>query len=85
MLVDIARRGLMHPNTVAYVKRAVVVNGEREDGPEVPYWGIALLYVSFFGAAVGISLVSRSRHPISHYMAPRLRAVHHCSGPRNNC
>jgi hypothetical protein len=64
MLADIARRGLSHPNAMAYVKRAVSVNTEGHEAVEIPTWGIVLLYVSFMVAAVGVSLVGlSSRQP----------------------
>lgn len=66
MLADAVRRGLSHPKTVSFVKRAVLVqgglssgNGESEgDTIEVPTWGIVLLYVSFVAAMVFMSLMS---------------------------
>jgi hypothetical protein len=57
MFADLARRGLTHPNAVAYVKRAVSVEVEGQEPIEVPTWGIVLIYVSFMVAAVGVSLV----------------------------
>jgi len=57
MFADIARRGLAHPNAVAFVKRAVVAQSEDPE-MEVPAWGVALIYVSFMIAVVGVSLVS---------------------------
>ncbi|KAH7093297.1 hypothetical protein FB567DRAFT_433926 [Paraphoma chrysanthemicola] len=58
MIADIARRGLSHPNAVAFVKRAVTSQGDAPEGVEVPVWGGVLLYVTFMVAAVGISLLS---------------------------
>jgi len=58
MFADLARRGLTHPNAVAYVKRAVSVEVEGQDPIEVPTWGIVLVYVTFIVAAVGVSLIS---------------------------
>jgi hypothetical protein len=58
MIADIARRGLSHPNAVAFVKRAVTSQGDAPEGVEVPVWGGVLLYVTFMVAAVSISLVS---------------------------
>lgn len=58
MLVDLARRGLSHPQAHAFVKRAVSIKAEGHDTVEIPTWGIVLLYVSFMVAAVGISMVS---------------------------
>ena len=57
MLVDLARRGFSHPHAVAFVKRAVIVNGESSEKVEIPVWGGVLLYVSVVIAAVGVSLV----------------------------
>jgi hypothetical protein len=57
MFADLARRGLTHPNAVAYVKRAVSVEVEGQEPVDVPTWGIALIYVTFMVAAVGVSLV----------------------------
>jgi len=58
MIVDIARRGLSHPNAVAYVKRSFETYPDNKDGPDVPAWGIVLVYVTFMVGIVGISLVS---------------------------
>ncbi|KAH7396742.1 hypothetical protein DE146DRAFT_48132 [Phaeosphaeria sp. MPI-PUGE-AT-0046c] len=58
MLVDLARRGLSHPQTTAFVKRAVSIKAEGHEEVEIPTWGIVLLYVSFMVAAVGISMIS---------------------------
>lgn len=58
MIVDIARRGLSHPKAVAYVKRSFETYPDKKGGPEPPVWGIVLVYVTFFVAMVGISLVS---------------------------
>jgi hypothetical protein len=57
MFADLARRGLTHPNAVAYVKRAVSVEIEGQEPVDVPTWGIVLIYVSFMVAAVCVSLV----------------------------
>ncbi|KAF1911447.1 hypothetical protein BDU57DRAFT_543328 [Ampelomyces quisqualis] len=61
MFADLARRGLMHPRAVTYVKRAVSVSAEGHGQVDIigdiPTWGIVLLYVSFVVAVVGISLV----------------------------
>lgn len=66
MLADAVRRAASHPNTVSFVKRAVMVqggpssgNGEGEGGSiELPTWGVVLLCVSSVAAMVFISLVS---------------------------
>jgi hypothetical protein len=63
MFADIARRGLTHPNAVAFVKRACgKAAGARagHEEVEVPIWGVVLLYVSFMVAVVGVSMVSYS-------------------------
>jgi hypothetical protein len=59
MIVDIARRGLSHPNAVAYMKRAVAAKGD-QDMPDVPVWGVVLIYATFMITMVGVSLVSRT-------------------------
>lgn len=61
MFADLVRRGISHPNAVAFVKRAVVASDEPDKELDVPVWGIVLLYVSFFIAVVGTGLVSSSR------------------------
>ncbi|KAH4231909.1 hypothetical protein HBI06_077220 [Parastagonospora nodorum] len=61
MFADLARRGLTHPNTVAYVKRAVYTNQDpstRLEDVEIPTWGVVLLYVSVWIALVGVTMVS---------------------------
>jgi hypothetical protein len=74
MIVDIARRGLSHPNAVEFVKRACRKAAGARGGPEeveVPVWGIVLLYVSFMIAVVGISMVSCSPlSPTAYEQAP---------------
>jgi hypothetical protein len=67
MFADLARRGLTHPNTVAYVKRAVLSSEDAEikkaaDEVEMPAWGIVLLYVSVWVALVGVTMVSLDIH-----------------------
>ena len=60
MFADLARRGLTHPNTVAYVKRAVYTNQDPSTGlveVEIPIWGVVLLYVSVWIALVGVTMV----------------------------
>jgi hypothetical protein len=57
MFADIARRGLSHPNAIAYVKRGITA---RSDTVEVPGWGLVLLYLSFWVAALSIYLVRRA-------------------------
>lgn len=61
MFADLARRGLTHPNTVAYVKRAVLISSEdvesRPEKIDMPTWGIVLLYVSVWIALVGVTMV----------------------------
>jgi hypothetical protein len=70
MFADLARRGLTHPNAVAYVKRAVSVEVEGQEPVDVPTWGIVLIYVTFMVAAVGVSLVSPA-HPLQRLSALR--------------
>jgi hypothetical protein len=70
MFADLARRGLTHPNAVAYVKRAVSVEVEGQEPVDVPTWGIVLIYVTFMVAAVGVSLVS-SAYPLQRLSALR--------------
>jgi hypothetical protein len=65
MFADIARRGLSHPNAVAYVKRGLTA---RSENVEVPGWGLVLLYLSFWVAAVSIYLVRRAHH--HHHLCP---------------
>lgn len=60
MFADLARRGLTHPNTVAYVKRAAYTNQDPSTGlveVEIPTWGVVLLYVSVWIALVGVTMV----------------------------
>jgi hypothetical protein len=61
MFADLARRGLSHPNTVAYVKRAVYLTpadpASTAEPVEIPTWGIVLLYVSVWIALVGVTMV----------------------------
>ncbi|KAJ4371339.1 hypothetical protein N0V83_004556 [Neocucurbitaria cava] len=58
VFTELARRGLSHPNTVSFVKRAVSVqNGDGEE-IKMPTWGFVLLYVSFVASMVVVSLVS---------------------------
>jgi hypothetical protein len=70
MFADLARRGLTHPNAVAYVKRAVSVEVEGQEPVDVPTWGIVLIYVTFMVAAVGVSLVSPA-YPLQRLSALR--------------
>ncbi|KAL5114183.1 hypothetical protein ACEQ8H_007931 [Pleosporales sp. CAS-2024a] len=62
MFADLARRGLTHPNMVAYVKRAVYISSAdaatTAEPVEVPTWGVVLLYVSVWVAMVGVTMVS---------------------------
>jgi hypothetical protein len=58
MFADIARRGLSHPNAIAYVKRGLTARSEKV---EVPEWGLVLLYFSFWVAAISIYIVRRAR------------------------
>ncbi|KAF2036530.1 hypothetical protein EK21DRAFT_52132 [Setomelanomma holmii] len=58
MFTDLARRGLSHPNAVAYVKRAIAGQNETPEGVEIPVWGGVLLYVTFMVGIVGVSLLS---------------------------
>jgi hypothetical protein len=74
MIADLARRGLSHPNAVAFVKRAcgkaARTGGGHEQDLEVPVWGIVLVYVSFMVAVIGVSMVSRSPTTSSSLYSP---------------
>ena len=59
VFTELARRGLQHPNTVSFVKRAVSVQSGDGETFEMPTWGIVLLYVSFMVSMVAVSLVSQ--------------------------
>lgn len=66
-LVDLARRAISHPNTVAFAKRAVTLEEDDGEQIEVPGWGSALLFVTFMVSMIGISLV---RYPTYPYSVP---------------
>jgi hypothetical protein len=59
MFADAVRRGLSHPHTASFVKRAVTIQGEGEhEKIEILGWSFALLYVSFMASMVFMTLVS---------------------------
>jgi hypothetical protein len=59
MFADAVRRGLSHPHTASFVKRAVTIQGEGEhERIEILGWSFALLYVSFIASMVFMTLVS---------------------------
>lgn len=68
MISELARRGLAHPNTAAFIKRAVTV--QRPEGSrtpehvEVPIWGGILIAVSFWVSVIAIYLVSYMLHEV---------------------
>jgi hypothetical protein len=69
MFADLARRGLTHPHTVAFVKRAVITSEDAAikkdfDEVEMPAWGVVLVYVSVWVAVVGITMVCSGPLPI---------------------
>jgi hypothetical protein len=70
MFSDLARRGLTHPNAVGFVKRNMAITtSSPEDSDNINVaWGAILLYVSFFVAAVFVTMVS-----ISPGLQPRRR------------
>lgn len=57
MLVDAVRRGLSHPHTTSFVKRAIQGEGNHED-IKISGWAFALLYVSFMASMVFMTMVS---------------------------
>lgn len=57
-LLDFAKRAVLHPNTAALAKRAIVLENAEGDTIEIPGWGFALLYVSVMASLVGFSLLS---------------------------
>ncbi|KAF1845166.1 uncharacterized protein K460DRAFT_283468 [Cucurbitaria berberidis CBS 394.84] len=58
ILTELARRGLSHPNTVSFVKRAVSAQNGEGEKIEMPTWGIVLIYVSFMVSVVFATLVN---------------------------
>jgi hypothetical protein len=59
MFVDAVRRGLSHPQTASFVKRAVTIQGEGEhEKIEVSTWAFALLCVSFMASMVFMTMLS---------------------------
>jgi hypothetical protein len=59
MFADAVRRGLSHPHTASFVKRAVTIQGEGEhEKIDISGWSFALLYVSFMASMVFMTLLS---------------------------
>jgi hypothetical protein len=60
MIDHVVRRGLGHPSTLDFIKRAAT------EGPqvEIPGWGIFLLVTSVVAITVFLSLVSLTMTPL---------------------
>lgn len=58
MLVELTRRAVSHPQTAAFVKRAVAIKHGDGEEVELPTWGIVVVYLTVLVGSIAFSLVS---------------------------